>query len=51
MKTKPGKQYQLTLSAKQQAEVKELIGKDVESVTLTIEELEERIAPGIRLSN
>jgi hypothetical protein len=51
MKSESGREHQLELSPKQQAEVKELTGKDVETITLTIEELEERIAPGIRLRN
>jgi hypothetical protein len=37
--------YQLKLTPKQREEVRELTGKDAESVSLTIEELEDRIAP------
>ena len=45
MNTQPGRVYELKLTRKQQEEVKELTGKDAESVSLTVEELEARIAP------
>jgi hypothetical protein len=51
MNTRPGKVYELKLTPKQKEEIRELTGKDAESVSLTVEELEERIAPGIRLQN
>lgn len=47
MKTEPGKVYQLKLTPKQREEVKELTGKDVEMVSLTVDELEQRIAPAL----
>jgi len=46
MKTEPGKIYQLKLTPAQQKEIQELTGKEGETVSLTVEELEERIAPG-----
>ncbi|HEX5964097.1 MAG TPA: hypothetical protein VFY42_10250 [Gemmatimonadales bacterium] len=46
MKTQPGKIYQLKLTPAQQQEIRELTGKETEIVLLTVEELEERIAPG-----
>jgi hypothetical protein len=46
MKTQPGKIYQLKLTPAQQQEIRELTGKETETVSLTVEELEERIAPG-----
>lgn len=45
MKPDSSKIYQLKLTPKQREEVRELIGKDAEAVSLTVEELEERIAP------
>lgn len=45
MNVEPRKVYSLKLTPRQQEEVKELTGKDAESVSLTIQELEERIAP------
>jgi hypothetical protein len=45
MKTEPGKTYQVKLTPAQQQEVRELTGKDAETISLTVEELEERIAP------
>ena len=47
MNTQPGKVYQLKLTPKQREEVRELTGKDAESVSLTVEELEARIAPAL----
>jgi hypothetical protein len=41
-----GHTYQLKLTPQQQAEVRELTGKDAEALELTAEELEERIQPG-----
>jgi hypothetical protein len=46
MKTEPGKIYHLKLTPAQQQEIRELTGKDSETVSLRVEELEERIAPG-----
>jgi mRNA-degrading endonuclease RelE of RelBE toxin-antitoxin system len=51
MKTEKSKTYQVKLTPRQQEEVRELTGKDAETISLTVEELEERINPGIRLSN
>ena len=50
MKTDPSKTYELKLTEQQKAEVRELTGKDGDVVTLTVEELEERIAPKIILN-
>jgi len=36
----------LELTPEQQQQVKEAIGKDAEALELTVEELEQRIAPG-----
>jgi hypothetical protein len=47
MKTQAGKIYQLKLTPVQQQEIRELTGKDAETVSLTVEELEERIAPAL----
>ena len=49
MKSDP-KTYELKLTEQQKAEVKELTGKDGDVVALTVEELEERIAPKIILN-
>ncbi len=51
MKTERNKLYQLKLTAQQQAEVRELTGKNAEALELTVEELEERIAPGLNATN
>jgi hypothetical protein len=40
--------FQLTLTPEQRSEVRELTGKDVDSLELSAEELEERIAPVTR---
>jgi hypothetical protein len=45
MKTEKGKTYQLRLTPEQRAEVRELTGKEADTLELSIEELEERIAP------
>ena len=50
MKTDKNKSYDLTLTPQQQAEVKELTGKEGEVITFRIEELEERIMPKIVLN-
>ena len=50
MKTDPNKTYELKLTEQQKAEVKELTGKDGDVVALTVEELEQRIAPKIILN-
>ncbi len=47
MKTERSKIYQLKLTPQQQAEVRELTGKEAEGLDLTVEELEERIVPGL----
>jgi hypothetical protein len=47
MKTEPGKIYQLKLSPLQQQEIRELTKRDAEAVSLTVEELEERIVPAL----
>lgn len=41
----PNKVYELKLTPSQRAEIKELIGRDAESVSFRVEELEARIAP------
>jgi hypothetical protein len=45
MKSEKGKIYQLRLTPEQRSEVRELTGKEAETLELSIEELEERIAP------
>jgi hypothetical protein len=50
MKTDKNKSYDLKLTPQQQAEVKELTGKEGEVITFRIEELEERIMPKIVLN-
>ncbi len=47
MKTESGKTYQLKLTPLQQQELRELTEKDAEAVSLTVEELEERIVPAV----
>ena len=47
MDAQPGRIFQLKLTPRQREEVKELTGKDVEVVSLTLDELEERITPGL----
>ena len=51
MKTEKNKTYQLQLTPQQRAEVRELTGKEAEALALTVEELEERIAPGLSATN
>jgi hypothetical protein len=46
MKTEKNKTYRLKLTAQQQEEVRELLGRTGETLELTVEELEERILPG-----
>jgi hypothetical protein len=41
----------IDLTPIQKEQVKATTGRDAEAVELTVQELEERIAPGIRLSN
>jgi hypothetical protein len=41
----------MRLTPQQQAEVRELTGKDAEALELRIEELEERIVPGLGATN
>lgn len=38
-------QFRIELTAEQKAEVRKVTGKDAEAVELSVEELEERIAP------
>lgn len=45
MKAEKDGKYELKLSPQQQAEIKELTGRDGTVITFEIEELEERIAP------
>ena len=45
MPDKKGTTYRLTLTPEQRTEVRDLTGKEAESIELTIDELEERIAP------
>jgi len=45
MQTRKDKVYQLWLTSTQQEEVRELTGREAETLLLTVEELEERIAP------
>ena len=45
MTTENSKNYQLKLTAQQRAEIRELTGKDAEALELSVEELEQRIAP------
>ena len=41
----PGKRVSLKLTADQKADIKKATGNDVETLVLSAEELEERIAP------
>ena len=50
MKNEKEKTYQLKLTPQQQAELKELTGKEGDSIAFTIEELEDRIAPRIAIN-
>lgn len=45
MKVDRDKKYELKLTVQQQAEIKELTGKEGDVITFQVEELEERIAP------
>jgi len=45
MTTDKSKTYQLKLTHEQRAEIRELTGKEAEALELSVEELEERIAP------
>jgi hypothetical protein len=45
MKAEKDVKYELKLTPQQQAEIKELTGRDGTMITFEIEELEERIAP------
>ena len=47
MTAKPNDPVRLTLTPKQQEEIRQAIGRDGETLELTVEELEERIAPRI----
>ena len=42
----PKGQFRIELTPDQKAKVREATGKDAEAVELSVEELEERIAPG-----
>ena len=46
----PKEQFRIALTPEQKAQVREATGKDAEAVELSVEELEERIAP-ITLGN
>jgi len=45
--TEQGKHIKIRLTESQKAEVKAATGKDAETVELSVEELEERIAPSM----
>jgi uncharacterized small protein (DUF1192 family) len=40
--------FRMTLTAEQKDQVRKATGKDAEAIELSVEELEERIAPGKR---
>jgi hypothetical protein len=42
----PKEQFRIQLTPEQKAQVKSATGKEAEAVELSVEELEERIAPG-----
>lgn len=42
----PKDQFRIKLTAEQKAQVRTATGKEAEAVELSVEELEERIAPG-----
>ena len=42
---RPGKRLSLKLSAEQQRQIKDATGKSAETLELSVEELEDRIAP------
>jgi uncharacterized small protein (DUF1192 family) len=44
----PKEQVRIKLTPEQKAEIKNATGKDAEAVELSVEELEERIAPATR---
>ena len=43
----PKEQFRIKLTPEQKAQVRTATGKDAEAVELSVEELEERIAPGL----
>jgi len=43
--SKPNDQFRIKLTPEQKAQVRTATGKDAEAVELSVEELEERIAP------
>jgi hypothetical protein len=43
-------QFRIELTPEQKAQVRTATGKDAEAVELSVEELEERIAPGTKFS-
>jgi hypothetical protein len=47
MTPQPGSIVRLPLSPEQQAQIKRVIGRTVETLELTVEELEERITPRV----
>ena len=47
MTTQKEKEYRLQLTEAQKAEIRELTGKDADALQLSVEELEERIAPSM----
>lgn len=49
MKTDKEKTYELKLTPQQKAEIKELTGKEGEVIAFKVDELEERITPGVNL--
>ena len=44
----PKEQFRIQLTPEQKSQVKNATGKEAEAVELSVEELEERIAPGAR---
>ena len=44
----PKEQFRIQLTPEQKSQVKNATGKEAEAVELSVEELEERIAPGTR---
>jgi hypothetical protein len=46
----PKEQFRIQLTPEQKSQVKNATGKDAEAVELSVEELEERIAPAKRSS-
>ena len=51
MKTDKDKTYQLMLTPRQQEEIRELTGKEGDTLEFSIMELEERIVPGLGATN